>query len=233
MQMLATIVEEWPRFATYYNFIFIAQAAGATLLLSALGCVLGSLLGFGLAVTRLTTSGILAPLRAAAFIFTEIFRRVPFLVTLMLCFFAFQIAGTNAPLFVVAAVTVTLIAGAFLGEIIRGGLRAVHRNQWEAAVAMNFTLAETIRYVVLPQAWRLILPPAFGFFVMFIKDTALASQIGVIELTYAGKVLNNRGFSAALSFGVILLAYFAISYPLSRFGKYLEMKLAAPRHRRT
>ena len=66
---------------------------------------------------------------------------------------------------------------------------------------MNFGLLTSVRYIVLPQAWRVILPPAFSFFVMFIKDTALASQIGVVELTFAAKVLNNKGFSAALVFG--------------------------------
>lgn len=231
--MLAQIAEEWPRFATIYNIAFLAQAALTTLALSALGCILGSALGFWLAVTRLTRSRLLMPLRAISFTVTELFRRVPFLVTLMLCFFAFQATGFDVPLFVVAAVTVTLIAAAFIGEIIRGGLNAVHVNQWEAAAAMNFSLGQTIRYIILPQAWRLILPPAFGFFVMFIKDTALASQIGVIELTFAGKVLNNKGFSAALSFGVILLIYFVISYPLSRLGQYLEVKLAPSRNSRT
>jgi polar amino acid transport system permease protein len=229
--MLSQIIEEWPRFATYYNLVFIAKAALTTLALSALGCVVGSLLGLALAVTRLSHGPALLPLRLLAIGFTELFRRVPFLVTLMLCFFAFQATGADVPLFVVAAVTVTLIAGAFLGEIVRGGLNAVHRNQWEAAAAMNFSLTETIRYVALPQAWRLILPPAFGFFVMFIKDTALASQIGVVELTFVGKVLNNKGFSAALSFGAILIVYFAISYPLARFGARLEARLASPRHR--
>jgi polar amino acid transport system permease protein len=230
--MLSQIIEEWPRFASYYNLLFIAKAALTTLALSALGCIIGSLLGLSLAVTRLTHGSGLLPLRLIAIAFTELFRRVPFLVTLMLCFFAFQATGTDVPLFVVAAVTVTLIAAAFLGEIIRGGLNAVHRNQWEAAAAMNFSLMETIRYVALPQAWRIILPPAFGFFVMFIKDTALASQIGVVELTFVGKVLNNKGFSAALSFGAILLIYFAISYPLARFGARLEARLASSRHRR-
>jgi len=95
---------------------------------------------------------------------------------------------------------------------------------------MNFSLIETVRYIVLPQAWRVILPPAFAFFVMFIKDTALASQIGVIELTYAGKVLNNKGFSAALVFGTLLLLYFFISYPLARLGAHLEARLAGARH---
>jgi polar amino acid transport system permease protein len=97
---------------------------------------------------------------------------------------------------------------------------------------MNFGLLDTVRYVVLPQAWRVILPPAFGFFVLFIKDTALASQIGVVELTFAAKVLNNKGFSAALVFGTILVVYFAISYPLARLGAHLEVRLAPSRHRR-
>ena len=131
----------------------------------------------------------------------------------------------------VALIAVFLIAAAYLSEIIRGGFESVHKNQWDAASAMNFTMLETIRFVILPQAWRVILPPAFAFFVMFIKDTALASQIGVIELTYAGKVLNNKGFSAALVFGTLLLLYFAISYPLARLGARLEVRLARARHR--
>jgi polar amino acid transport system permease protein len=231
--MWSQIVSEWPEFATYYNLIFLAEAAGTTLALSALGVVLGSLIGLVLAVTRTTRGWLLAPLRAIAIFFTEIFRRVPFLVMLMLAFFAFQVFFNNVSLFVVAAVTTTLIAAAFLAEIVRAGLNSVHQNQWEAAATMNFSLLQTIWYVILPQAWRVILPPAFGFFVMFIKDTALASQIGVVELTYAGKVLNNKGFSPALAFGAILLIYFVISYPLARLGAALEVRLASSRHHRS
>jgi len=231
--MFSQIAYEWPEFATSYNMLFLAQAAGTTLALSALGVVLGSLLGLALAVTRTTSGWLLAPLRALAFFFTEIFRRVPFLVTLMLAFFVFQMFLSGTSLFVVAAVTTTLIAAAFLSEIIRGGLNSVHQNQWEAAQAMNFSLLQTIRHVILPQAWRIILPPAFGFFVLFIKDTALASQIGVVELTYAGKVLNNKGFSPALAFGAILIIYFLISYPLARLGAALEARLASSRHHRS
>ena len=81
--------------------------------------------------------------------------------------------------------------------------------------------------IVLPQSWKVILPPAAAFVVMFIKDTSLASQLGVIELTFAGKMLVNRGFSPVLGFGAILICYFALSYPLSRFAAYLEKRLAA------
>jgi polar amino acid transport system permease protein len=72
----------------------------------------------------------------------------------------------------------------------------------------------------------------FGYFVLFIKDTALASQAGVLELTQAGKILNTKGFSAFLVFGAVLLLYFVISYPLARLGGLLEHRLGAPRHSR-
>ena len=228
--MLTQLIQEMPRFFTYYNLLFLAQAVGTTIALSAIGCLFGLLFGCLISTVRLTDKAWLAPLRWIALLFTEFFRRVPFLVTLMLIFFVFQLSGANLPLFVVASLSVTLIASACLAEIIRAGLLSIHRNQWDAATAMNFGLLQTIRYVVLPQAWKMILPPAFGFFVMFIKDTALASQIGVIELTFAGKVLNNKGFSAILVFGTILILYFAVSYPLSRFGHYLEKRLAPSRH---
>ena len=225
------VLSELPAFFGYYNVLFLAKAALATIGLSAIGSVTGIVSGFGLAFVRLTRARWLAPARWLALLLTELFRRVPFLVTLMLVFFISQLSGLDLPLFVVALIAVFLIATAYLAEIIRSGLESVHKNQWDAATAMNFSLFETVRHVIVPQAWRVILPPAFGFFVLFIKDTALASQIGVIELTFAGKVLNNKGFPAALVFGTLLLIYFLISYPLTRFGAHLEARLAKPRHR--
>lgn len=229
--MLAQIIDEAPRFFSYYNGVFLLQALAATFVLSAIGSLIGLALGFAVAIARRTTTPWLLPMRAAAVAFVEIFRRVPFLVTLFLFFFAFQLTFGNTALFTVALVSVCVIATAYIGEIIRGGLDSVHRTQWDAAAAMNFTLAQSLRYVVLPQAWKVILPPVFSFFVLFIKDTALASQIGVVELTYAGKVLNNKGFSAALVFGTILVLYFALSYPLSRLGAAMEKRLASSRNR--
>jgi polar amino acid transport system permease protein len=164
-------------------------------------------------------------------VFTEAFRRIPFLVTLMLVFFAFQAVKLDISMFTVALFSVCLIATAFITEIVRAGLDSVHRNQWDAAAAMNFTYIETLRYIVVPQAWKVMLPPAFSFFVLFIKDTALASQIGVVELTFAGKVLANKGFPAALTFGTILVLYFLLSWPLARFGRWMEVKLAPTRTR--
>ena len=133
--------------------------------------------------------------------------------------------------FAIGAVAVSLISTAYLAEIVRAGLASVHANQWHSAAVANFSLWQTLRLVVVPQAWPVILPPAFGFFVMFLKDTALASQIGVVELTYAGKTLNNRGFAPLLTFGAVLILYFAMSYPLTLLGRRLEARFARPRHR--
>ncbi len=229
--MWQRLVEEAPQFFGYYNLIFLAEAAFATFALSAVGCILGLVLGFLIAVARRTVAWELVPLRAVAFLFTEFFRRVPFLVTLMLVFFIFQTAGADLSVFTVALVSVVLIATAFIAEIIRAGLESVHHNQWDAAAAMNFSLWQTLWHVVMRQAWKVVLPPAFSFFILFIKDTALASQIGVLELTYAAKVLNNKGFSAALVFGSVLVLYFALSYPLTRLGVWMEARLATRRHR--
>ena len=229
--MLQQIIDQAPRFFGYYNVLFLLQAFAATFLLSLVGCVLGFALGFVLAVTRHTADWRLAPLRGLMVVFTEAFRRIPFLVTLMLVFFAFQALKLDISMFTVALFSVCFIATAFITEIVRAGLDSVHRNQWDAAAAMNFTYIETLRYIVVPQAWKVMLPPAFSFFVLFIKDTALASQIGVVELTFAGKVLANKGFPAALTFGTILVLYFLLSWPLARFGRWMEIKLAPTRTR--
>ena len=224
------LAEELPRFFTYYNVVFFLRAMFTTFLLSLLGCMLGTIFGGVLAVIKVTKSKLLWPLRVVALIFVEFFRRIPFLVTLLLIFFLFQGIGLEVSIFTVALVSVWIIATAFIAEIVRSGLEAVPATQWEAAEVLNFNLLQTLAMVILPQAWKVILPPAFSFFVLFIKDTALASQIGVVELTYSAKVLNNKGFSAALAFGVVLLLYYILSCPLTKFGAWMEKKLEISKH---
>lgn len=229
--MLPKLSAQLPHFLTWYNALFLVQAAGLTLALSATGGVAGIVFGGSIAILRRTRGRVLAPLRIAGIVYVELFRRIPFLVTLFLVFYATQLSGLEMPLFGIGAIAVSLISTAYLAEIARAGLDSVHVNQWHSAAVANFGLWQTLRLVVIPQAWPVVLPPAFGFFVMFLKDTALASQIGVVELTYAGKALNNRGFSPLLTFGAVLLLYFALSYPLTLLGRRLEVWLARTHHR--
>src|SRR5437762_2294524 len=126
--MFQQIIDAAPRFFGYYNVLFLLQALAATFLLSLVGCVLGFFLGFLLAVTRRTTGWQFLPLRALTIAYTEAFRRIPFLVTLMLVFFAFQAVKLETSVFTVALVSVCLIATAFIAEIVRSGLTSVHHN---------------------------------------------------------------------------------------------------------
>lgn len=228
--MIDMLISEFPRFYTAANLTFLLEAMGRTLVLSVVGASIGFVLGYGLACIRQTSALWLAPLRFFAVAYTETFRRIPFLVILFLVLFAVQLVAPRSSLFTIALIGVTIVSTAFLSEIVRAGFESVPRQQIEAAQVMNFSRAQIIWIIVAPQAWKVIIPPAFAFMVMFIKDTALASQIGVVELAFTGKVLSNRGFSAVITFGTILIAYFILSYPLMRLGRYLEKRLASSRH---
>ena len=173
-----------------------------------------------------------APLRIVCILYVEIFRRIPFLVVIYLVLFFIQAVSTDASLFTIAVIAICIYAIAYTAEIVRGGIESVPQTQIEAARAMNFSRLQTLVTVVLPQAMPVIIPPAIAFAVSFIKDTALVSQIGVFELTFRGKELNNKGFSGILVFGTIAMSYFIISFPLSMLGQYLEKRLATPRGER-
>jgi polar amino acid transport system permease protein len=224
---MGDLASQLPRLFSGPNLIFLATAFGNTLLLSLTSCLIGSVLGFLIASIRLTRGWLLLPLRVVLILATEAFRRIPPLVVLFLVFFGFSFLRIDMAPFVVALIALSMIATAFIAEIMRGGFAAIPRAQWDAAVTMNFRLVDTLRYVVVPQAWKIVVPTISLFFVMFIKDTALASQLGVLELTFVGKSFIDRGFSPLLSFGTVLILYFLLSFPLARFGQWLEARLAS------
>ena len=229
--MLDRIVAEAPAFFNVYNLVFIVEAMGRTLLMTLVGCGFGFAAGLLLAAARHARGAWIAPVKTLAVLYVETFRRIPFLVILFIVMFAIQPMAPDISLLGIAIVAVCLLSAAFLSEIIRAGIESVPAAQVESARVLNFGFWRTLFWVILPQAWKVILPPAVAFAVMFVKDTSLASQLGVVELTFAGKMLVNRGFSPLLGFGAILVCYFLLSYPLSRIGAHLEKRLAAPRNR--
>ena len=227
--MLDLLIGQAPGFFTPSNLLFLARGAGTTLLLTGIGCCIGAVLGFAIVLLRTSRSRLLAPARMLAIAYVELFRRIPFLVVLFIVLFSIQAVAPGASLFAIATIAICLVSTAFISEIIRAGFDSVARQQVEAAATMNFSRWLIVRSVILPQAWRVVLPPAIAFVVMFIKDTALASQMGVVELTFVAKTFNNRGTSSVLAFGTAMLIYFAISWPLARLGRALEYRLAARR----
>lgn len=226
------ILEQAPRFFSPGNLALLVEAAGVTLAMTLVGCLIGFGLAFVLVFLRQTPGLWAAPLRLLCIAYVETFRRIPFLVVTYLVLFFIQAFVSDASLFTVAVTAICIYAIAYTAEIIRGGLESVPRQQVEAAQAMNMGRLQINFLVVLPQAWPVIVPPAVAFAVSFIKDTALVSQIGVFELTFRGKELNNQGYSGLLVFSTIALCYFLISYPLSHLGQHLERRLETPRGQR-
>ena len=226
------ILEQIPRFFSSGNLALLLESAGLTLAMTATGCLIGFFLAFVLVYLRQTPGRWALPLRWICITYVEMFRRIPFIVVIYLVLFFIQAVTPNASLFTIAVIAICLYAVAYTADIIRGGIESVPRTQVEAAEAMNLSRLQTTLTIVLPQAWPVIVPPAIAFAVSFIKDTALVSQVGVFELTFRGKELNNQGYSGILVFGTIAFCYFLISFPLSLLGQHLEKRLATPRGQR-
>ena len=226
------ILEQAPRFFSGPNLMLLLEAAGLTLAMTLVGCLIGFGLAFVLVFLRQTPGKWALPLRWICIAYVEVFRRIPFIVVIYLVLFFIQAVTPNASLFTIAVIAICLYAVAYTADIIRGGIESVPVTQVEAAQAMNLSRLQTNIRIVLPQAWPVIIPPAIAFAVSFIKDTALVSQVGVYELTFRGKELNNQGFSGLLVFGTIAFCYFLLSFPLSMLGQHLEKRLATPRGER-
>jgi polar amino acid transport system permease protein len=227
------ILSQIPAFFSPINIWLLIQSMGVTLALTFFGCVLGFLFAFIIVFARQTPGVWALPLRAAAILFVEMFRRIPFLATIYLVLYALAAVVGNTSILAMALIAIVIYATAYSSDIIRGGFESVPRQQIEAARAMNFGRWRTLIHVIIPQSWPVILPPAVVFMVAFVKDTALLNQIGVFELFFRGKELNNQGYSGVLVFGTVALLYFVMSYPLMRFGQWLEKRLATPRSQKS
>jgi polar amino acid transport system permease protein len=205
------------------EILFILGAVRWTLLLSAVAFTGGTVGGLMVALAR---TGRIAWLRRVTAGFIMLFQGTPLLMQLFLAFFVPGIFGLNVDPWAAAAVGLSLHAAAFLGEIWRGCIETVPRGQWEAATALGLSWAAQMRHVVLPQAFRIAIPPTVGFLVQLIKATSLASIIGFVELTRAAQIINNATFRPFTVFGLVALVYFAMCWPLSAYSRRMERKLA-------
>ena len=123
----------------------------------------------------------------------------------------------------------SLYASGYLGEIWRGAIQSVPWQQWEASAALAMGRAQQLRYVVLPQAVRIAVPPTVGFTVQLVKNTSIVSIIGFVELARAGQLVNNATFQPFKVFAVVALLYFAVCWPISLLARRLEGRPPAGR----
>ncbi|CAN7663933.1 amino acid ABC transporter permease [Phyllobacterium sp. LjRoot231] len=200
------------------------------LLLSARWTVVLSLVSFiggGLAGTLLLFMriGRRRVLRLAAKYYVELFQGTPLLMQLFLAFFGLGLLGIDVPAWLAAGVALILWSAAFLTEIWRGCVEAIAKGQWEASSSLGMGYVQQMRYVILPQALKIAIPPTVGFSVQVIKGTALTSIIGFVELSKAGTVVTNATFQPFTVYGLVALIYFALCWPLSKSSQILERKL--------
>ncbi|PGH58592.1 amino acid ABC transporter permease [Azospirillum palustre] len=209
----------------YNEFLFLLSAVQWTLMLSVIAFIGGGLVGLFVALGR--TSDV-KPLRLLATGYIQLFQGTPLLMQLFLVFFGATVIGIDMSPWVAAAVGLTLNTSAFLGEIWRGCIQSVPRGQWEAASSLGLRYPGLMRYVILPQAVKVAVPPTVGYLVQVIKGTSLAAIIGFVELTRAGQIVNNATFQPFLVFGIVAAIYFALCWPLSLLSQRLEARYAAP-----
>ena len=202
---------------------FIVQAAQWTVLLSLIAFVGGALGGLAVALAR--TSEV-PWLERTATVFIQIFQGTPLLMQLFLVFFGAPVLGLEISPWLAAGLALVLNTSAFLGEIWRGSIQAIPRGQSEAAHALGMHYATRMRLVVLPQAWRIALPPTVGYMVQVIKGTSLAAIIGFTEITRAGQIINNATFEPLLVFSAVGAIYFLLCWPLSLWAGRIERRRA-------
>lgn len=205
-------------------FINLLIATKWTLILSLIAFIGGGIVGFIVALMRISP---IKWLRGLSWIYVEFFQGTPLLLQLFLAFFGLSvITGVNLSPLAAASLALIGFTSAFLADIWRGAINALPKGQWEAASAIGFGYLKQLQLIILPQAVKLSIAPTVGFLVQVIKGTSLASIIGFTELSRAATQINNVTLQSLLIFSIAGIIYFAICYPLSTWSQQLEKKLS-------
>ena len=205
---------------------YLIMAAQWTVLLSLIAFAGGALIGLPIALMRVSPNN---ALRIIASGYIQLIQGTPLLILLFLTYFGLGILGYKLAPLVAAGLALTLYAAAFLGEIWRGCIEAVPRTQWEASDCLGLDRFQQYAYVILPQAFKMAIPPTVGFMVQIVKNTSLASVVGFVELARAGQIVNNSTFEPFIIFCIVAAIYFSMCYPLSLASRFLERRANAGR----
>ena len=206
------------------EFLFILEAAKWTVALSMIAFVGGAIGGLLVALGRTSDSPVAQWLSGG---FIQIFQGPPLLLRLFLVFFGAPVLGFDINPWIAAGVALMLNSSAFLGEIWRGCIQAIPGGQVEAAHALSLSYFSRMRFVILPQAFKIALAPTVGYMVQIIKGTSLAAIIGFAEITRAGQIINNATFQPLIVFSVVAAIYFVLCWPLSLMAARMERRQAA------
>lgn len=192
----------------------------------ALAAFAGSAAG-GLALLLLRTGGI-RPLQVLAIGWLQAVQGTPLLGQLMLVFFGPALFGIDISRWAAGTLALSLYGSSFLAEIWRGALQSIPRGQWEAGYALGLTRPQSLRLIILPQALALAIAPTVGFLVQLVKNTSLASVIGVVELSREAQLVNGATFAPFAVYACTALLYLLLCVPLTACSRLLERRRTGP-----
>jgi polar amino acid transport system permease protein len=193
----------------------------ATLVIAALALPLSTLIGLALALARRSR---ILPLRDAARIWVEITRGTPLLVQIWVYFYVFGQALSLNNRYVIGPLILAAFTGAYIAEIIRGGIESIGASQLESARAIGLTTPQTYRHVIFPQAIRNILPALVGQFASLIKDSSLLSVIGLNEFAMAAGEVNSFTYAAFESYLPVAFGYLLLTLPISLLSSHFAAR---------
>ena len=193
-----------------------------TIFISLISVVGGTVLGIAGALCRISSK---RSLNIFASIYVEWIRNTPLLVQILFIYFGIGMFFSMSAL-VASIIALSIFSGAYITEIFRAGIQSIHKGQREAALSLGMTEAQTFTLVILPQAFKRILPPLAGQFISLIKDSSLVSVIAVSELMYAAKNVITMTFRAFEVYIAVAVFYFCLSFILSRSVRVLEERMA-------
>lgn len=204
-----------------YKYILL-KGLIVTLQIAALASLIGLLLGITLALMQTSHNRIL---RSIVNVYVIIIRGTPMLIQILCAYFLLPQMGIDIPAFWTAIIAIGLNSAAYISQVVRSGITAVGRGQIEAAKVLGFSTHDTIRYIVLPQALRTTLPALGNEFVTLIKDSALASLIGVAELTKQANFIKSTTFDAITVYFAVAILYLMLTSTVSFLIARLERRM--------
>lgn len=205
----------------------LLAGAVATIQLTLLSALLGSVLALLAALARLYGNALL---RSLAVVYIEVFRGTSALVQLFWFFFALPLVGIQLSAMAAGVLVLGLNLGAYGAEVVRGAIRAVPRGQYEACMALNMTRVQAMRHVILPQAAVAMLPPAGNLAIELLKNTSLASLITIPEITFEAQTLRAETLQTTEIYSLVLAVYFVLALAITFLLRRLEQRLSRGLH---
>lgn len=218
------MIEFWIKLWHWLPEIFPALwwATGMTVKVTLGALVVALLLGLVVAVMRISS---FKWIRWIALVYTDVLRGTPALVQLFIIYFGLSDLGIEFDPITAAIVGLGINGAAYAGEIYRAGIEAIHKGQMEAALSLGMTPAKAMRFIIMPQAVRIMLPPLCNYAILLVKDTAIISTIAAPEIMFEARRMVQATFMHSVSGQIYLMCaifYLALTLPLSHVAQRLE-----------